>query len=456
MSTSGRLQLELPGERSVFSVSALNREARLILESGLGTVWVEGEISNLSRPSSGHMYWSLKDDRAQLRCAMFRQSNRRLGFELANGQQVLVRGRISLYEARGDFQLIADYVEESGEGELRRRFEALKRKLAAEGLFDAERKQALPRLPRRIGVVTSPTGAAIRDVLIALRRRFPAVRVLIYPTRVQGEGAAAEIASRLALADRRGDCDLLILTRGGGSLEDLWAFNEEAVARAVAAVETPIIVGVGHEVDFTIAEFAADLRAPTPSQAAELAVPNRQDFVAAVQRAAEQLRRAALRSIEQARSRAATLAHRLQRAHPGVALRTRQQRLDELEARLTRAVERRIAADKLRHGRLASRIRAASPRLRIATARDRWRRNDEKLRSAIASRLDRLTRRISLAERSLRSLSPVATLARGYAIVTRADDGTLLRDATAVEHGTGIAVRLARGHLTATVDDTEK
>lgn len=456
MSTSGRLELQLPGERSVFSVSALNREARLILESGLGTVWVEGEISNLSQPSSGHMYWSLKDGRAQLRCAMFRQSNLRLDFELANGQQVLVHGRISLYEARGDFQLIADYVEQSGEGELRLRFEALKRKLAGEGLFDAERKQALPRLPRRIGVVTSPTGAAIRDVLIALRRRFPAVRVLIYPTRVQGDGAAAEIASRLALADRRAECDLLILTRGGGSLEDLWAFNEEAVARAVAAVRTPIIVGVGHEVDFTIAEFVADLRAPTPSQAAELAVPNREDFGAAVERHAEQMRRAVLRSIEQARGRAMTLDHRLQRAHPGVALRTRQQRLDELEARLTRSVERRIAARKLQYGQIASRILAANPRLRIAAVRERWQRGREDLHRTLGLTLDRLVRRVSLAERALRSLSPIATLKRGYAIVSRVDDGTLLRDAATVQRGAGIAVRLARGHFTATVDEEQK
>ena len=241
--------LELPfQERRVLSVSGLNREARQIIEASLGTVWVEGEISNLSRPSSGHLYWSLKDAQAQIRCAMFRLSARALGFELANGRQVLVRGRVSLYEARGEFQLIVDSVEEAGEGLLRRRFEELKRKLAAEGLFDAARKRPLPKLPRRIGVITSPTGAALRDVLIALRRRFPATAVLVYPTSVQGAAAADEICRTLKLADRRADCDVLILTRGGGSLEDLWAFNEENVARAVAAVELPIIVGVGHEI----------------------------------------------------------------------------------------------------------------------------------------------------------------------------------------------------------------
>ena len=223
-------------------------------------VWVEGEISNLARPGSGHLYWSLKDAQSQVRCAMFRMAARGLGFELANGRQVLVRARASIYEARGEYQLVVDYAEEAGEGALRRKFEELKKRLAAEGLFDASRKIPLPKVPRRIGVVTSPTGAAVRDVLIALRRRFPATAVLVYPTQVQGAGAAEEIARTLALADKRADCDVLILTRGGGSLEDLWSFNEEVVARAVAAVKLPIIVGVGHEIDFTIADFVADLR----------------------------------------------------------------------------------------------------------------------------------------------------------------------------------------------------
>ncbi len=272
--------LQLPfEERRILSVSNLNREARRLVETGLGVVWVEGEISNLSRPSSGHFYWSLKDAEAQVRCAMFRLAARGLGFELANGQQVLLRARASLYEARGEYQLVVEYVEEAGIGVLRRRFEELKRKLAAEGLFDAARKRAIPKMPRRIGIITSQTGAALHDVLIALQRRFPLTSVLIYPTSVQGPGSAEEIVRTLALADRRADCDVLILTRGGGSLEDLWSFNEEIVARAVAAVELPIICAVGHEVDFTIAEFVADLRAPTPSQAAELAVPDQREWL---------------------------------------------------------------------------------------------------------------------------------------------------------------------------------
>ena len=283
------LELPLTPEREVFSVSALNRDARRIIESNFGVIWVEGEISNLARPSSGHMYWSLKDDNAQVRCAMFRQANRSLTFAPKNGLQVLARARVSLYETRGEFQLIVDFLEEAGEGLLRRRFEELKRKLAAEGLFETERKQQLPALPRRIGVVTSPSGAAVRDILSVLRRRFPWVQVVIYPTLVQGATAAYEIAQTLELADSRGDCDLLILARGGGSLEDLWSFNEEIVARAIAALDTPLISGVGHEIDFTIADFVADVRAPTPSGAAEIAVPDQAEWLAALAGTAQRL-----------------------------------------------------------------------------------------------------------------------------------------------------------------------
>ena len=269
-------------QRKVYTVAALNREARSVIEDNLGVVWVEGELSNLARPASGHMYWTLKDENAQLRCAMFRQHNRQLGFEPRNGQQLLARGRLSIYEARGDYQLIVEHAEPAGEGALRQRFEALLRKLSAEGLFDDIHKRPLPTLPARIGVVTSPSGAAIRDVLNVLGRRSPATRVLIYPTPVQGEGAAEQIAATLALANRRRDCDLLILARGGGSLEDLWAFNEEVVARALFDVDIPVIVGVGHEIDMTIADFVADRRAPTPSGAAEIAVPDQRELRAAL------------------------------------------------------------------------------------------------------------------------------------------------------------------------------
>ncbi len=444
--------LPFEDERSILSVTALNREARLIIESGLGRVWVEGEVSNVSRPSSGHMYFSLKDARAQVRCAMFRQENRRLSFRLENGQQIVARARVSLYEARGDFQLIVDTVEESGEGLLRRRFEELKTRLADEGLFDADRKRALPRLPARIGVVTSRTGAALRDVLISLRRRFPAVPVLVYPTSVQDEGAPAEITAALELADERADCDLIILTRGGGSLEDLWAFNDEAVARAVAAMSIPVVVGVGHEVDFTIADFVTDLRAPTPSQAAELAVPDGAELLETVMRHARQLARAVRRRVADVRGRHDALAHRLSRAHPGVILRTGQQRLDELELRAQRALVHTLEQRRRALERLAARVSHASPAHRLERLMQRYRACATALETAIRRGLERRAHRLRLAETSLRSLSPLATLERGYAIVAQRDDGRIVRDPGTAPPGTGLSIRLAEGTLEATVD----
>jgi exodeoxyribonuclease VII large subunit len=405
------LTLGLDAGAEILSVSELNREVRQLIEDSLGAVWVEGEISNLARPSSGHLYFSLKDERAQVRCAMFRQANRRLGFAAADGLQVLVRARVSLYEPRGDYQLIVDHMEEAGAGALRRRFEALKAKLAGEGLFDPDRKKDLPAIPERIGVITSPTGAALRDVLISLKRRFPVARVLIYPTRVQGDRAAAEIVAALELATRRAECDLLILTRGGGSLEDLWPFNEEIVARAVAAASIPIIVGVGHETDFTIAEFVADLRAPTPSQAAELAVPELGDYRERLLGIGQGLERYLRRRLRDDQKRLDALEHRLGRAHPGVTLRAKQQRVDELEGRIKRA---------------------------------------------LLQSLSQVGSRIKLIERGLVALSPLATLERGYSIVTRCSDGELVMRSDAVAKGDAIDVRLAAGSLEATVDAARK
>jgi exodeoxyribonuclease VII large subunit len=406
MALRSSLTLGLDGEREVLSVSALNRLVRQLIEDGLGMLWVEGEISNLARPSSGHMYFSLKDANAQVRCAMFRQSSRRLGFEPANGSQVLVRARVGLYEPRGDYQLIIEHMEQAGEGALRQRFEALKARLAAEGLFEPERKRPLPRIPSRVGVITSPTGAALRDVLIALRRRFPAIEVLIYPTLVQGDKAAPAIVAALQRASQRAECDLLILTRGGGSLEDLWPFNEESVARAIAASRIPVISGVGHETDFTIADFVADLRAPTPSQAAELAVPDRLAYVGRLSGVGSSLERFLRRRLREEQRLLDTLLHRLGRAHPGVIVRNTAQRLDEIETRLKRAVR-------------------------------------QALQAAVT--------RTKLIERGLESLSPLATLERGYAIVSRADDGSLVTHTDAVAAGVRIDIRLSRGELGATV-----
>ena len=281
-----------PNGRTVLSVTALNRRARQLLETHLPLIWVEGELSNLSCPASGHWYFTLKDEHAQVRAAMFRNRNQRIGRPPEPGQQVLVRGRISLYEQRGDYQLIVEHLELAGHGLLQKRFEEIRERLAAEGLFAAERKRPLPALPGCLGVITTPSGAAIHDILRVLRRRFPALPVYLYPAQVQGKAAPGDLVAAIELANRHDACDVLILARGGGSLEDLWSFNEERVARAIAASRIPIVCGVGHETDVTIADFAADLRAPTPSAAAELASPDSTELISGVLALQARLRRA--------------------------------------------------------------------------------------------------------------------------------------------------------------------
>ena len=447
--------LDEPADRLVYSVSALNREARLTVERQLGVVWVEGEISNLARPASGHLYWTLKDENAQLRCAMFPPAEPGVGFELGNGQQLLVRGRVGIYEARGEFQLVVEHAEPAGEGILRRRFEALKRKLAAEGLFEETRKRALPQMPMRIGVVTSPSGAAVRDVLTVLARRMPAARVLIYPTAVQGETAGEEIAATLALASRRRECDLLILTRGGGSLEDLWAFNEESVARALAAVEIPVIAGVGHEIDFTIADFVADRRAPTPSGAAELAVPDRRELAAALASTASRLAMSVRRELTHAMRTAETLAHRLERAHPGAQLQQLGQRIDDLDARLRRELAVTLGVRRARFDALVAALRAAAPKPQLARAKERHEWARRSLERAIAETVAARRNRIVAVSRALDAVSPLATLARGYAIASRREDGKALTDTDTLVEGTSVDVRLHRGRFAATVEAIE-
>ncbi|HKX98089.1 MAG TPA: exodeoxyribonuclease VII large subunit [Steroidobacteraceae bacterium] len=441
----------MDSRRDIYTVSRLNREARTLLESGLPSLWITGELSNLSRPASGHWYFSLKDEDAQVRCAMFRQRNLAVRVAPRDGMQVLLRARVGLYEARGEFQLVVDHLEEAGEGELRRRFEALKLKLAAEGLFDAARKRPLPRFPRRIGIVTSPTGAALRDVLHVLGRRFPAVPVLLYPVPVQGAGAAREIASMLAVADRRRDVDVLLLVRGGGSLEDLWAFNDEALARAIAAMGLPVVCGIGHEIDFTIADFVADLRAPTPSAAAEIAVPDAAACRDALGVTAGRLRSAAERDLRRRLDRLAQSLHRLGRLHPAQAVRQRMQRLDELQARALAAMRRQRRSRSDRLLRLAAELSAASPATRLASLRLRSTQAARRLAPSFRHGVALARGRLQAALRALHATSPLATIARGYAIVTRATDGAVVRDPAEAPAGTDIEARLARGSLKARV-----
>lgn len=439
--------------RDIYTPSRLNREARTLLERGLPALWLEGEISNLSRPSSGHWYFSLKDEAAQLRCAMFRQRNLLARFTPRDGSHVLVRGRVSLYEQRGDYQFIADYMEEAGEGALRQRFELLKVKLAAQGLFAIEHKRPLPRLPRRIGVITSPTGAAIRDVLHILRRRFCAIPVLLYPVQVQGGVAAAQIARTIRRASARAECDVLILVRGGGSLEDLWAFNEEGVARAIYDSAIPIVTGIGHEVDFTIADFVADVRAPTPSGAAELVVPDSSEWLRNVLRLTSRLTAALSRKLKTQQDRASWLIRRLAQLHPGVELRQRAQRLDDLEQRLIRALRADLGTRRRTLVQLATELRQHSPALRVANARRRLDSARASIETITRARVEQLAKRLAVAARTLDAVSPLATLERGYAIVTDSK-GTVITNAQDVRAGQLIDARLTQGSIRARIERT--
>jgi exodeoxyribonuclease VII large subunit len=441
-----------PSEADIFSVSRLNREARKLLESGLAKLWVAGELSNVARPASGHIYFTLKDDQAQIRCAMFRASNRGLKFRPANGTQVMVQARVSIYEARGDYQLIVDRMEESGEGLLRRKFEELKQQLDTAGLFAAEHKKPLPELPRSIGIVTSPTGAAVRDILHILKRRYPAADVIIYPTRVQGEGSAAEIANAIKLADKRAECDVMIVARGGGSLEDLWSFNEAEVAHAIYNCSLPIISGVGHEVDFTIADLVADVRAPTPSGAAELVVPEREELLRILasleQRATLSLKR--LREVQQLLLK--QLDERLQRVHPGAVLDQLRLRTDDLSKRLIEGTAQQIAEQQAEHRRFSQRLNNAAPLDRLAHLSIRLNAQRRELGSEIRRIIETYSSRTAIAASSLHAVSPLATLDRGYAIVSDSKTGTVVINADAVQPGDQIKARLASGQVEATVD----
>ena len=444
--------MELAANRDIYSVSRLNREVRVLLERGFGSLWLEAEISNLARPSSGHWYFSLKDAGAQVRCCMFRQRNVLCAFAAKDGQKVLVRARIGLYEPRGEYQLVIDHMEDAGLGALKRQFEELSAKLAAEGLFAPERKRALPMIPKRIGVITSPTGAAIRDILHVLSRRFAAVPVLIYPVAVQGAAAAAEIAAAIRLAGMRAECDVLILARGGGSLEDLWAFNDEALARAIVACPIPIVSGIGHEIDFTIADFAADVRAPTPSAAAEIAVPDGEEWLATLNRLAQRLRRGLTRRVEAQRERLRWLVGRAALVSPSARLAQQTQRLDDLEQRLSRALRQILADRRSLLGERRSRLWQLSPAARVRSTAARQAALFARLRAATLAQLHHARERFSPLVRTLNAVSPLATLDRGYAIVSHA--GGILRNASDAAPGTIIEARLAVGKLRAKVEES--
>ena len=441
-----------PPERDIYTVSRLNREVRTLLERGFGALWLEAEISNFAKPASGHWYFSLKDAAAQVRCAMFRQRNMLATLTPRDGQKVLVRARIGLYEPRGEFQLIIDHIEDAGLGALRRQYEELLAKLAAEGLFEASRKRPLPRLPRRIGVITSPTGAAIRDILQVLARRFAAIPVLIYPVPVQGAQAAGEIVAALKLAAERRECDVLILARGGGSLEDLWAFNDEALARAIVHSPIPVISGVGHEVDTTIADFAADVRAPTPSAAAEMVVPDGEEWLRALRAFGLRLAQGMERRLQQDRKALEWLSHRAAQVSPAARLTDQMQRLDELEQRLARALRQRVSDLRGTFIEARSRLWGASPAILLRDGAARRADLIARLKAAQRALLQRWRERLLPLIRTLQAVSPLATLDRGYAIVSL-PGGVILRHARDAPKGTLIEARLGKGTIVARVED---
>ncbi|NEX22925.1 exodeoxyribonuclease VII large subunit [Thiorhodococcus mannitoliphagus] len=441
--------------RDIYSVARLTSEVRAVLDGSFPLLWVRGEISNLAQPASGHIYFSLKDEAAQVRCAMFRSKRILLPFRPENGQQVLVRVRVTLYEPRGDFQLVVEHMEPGGEGALRLAFEQLKQKLAREGLFDEATKQPTPSFPRQVGVITSPSGAAVRDVLTVLGRRFAALPVIIYPAQVQGEAAPAALIAALEIANLRAECDVLILARGGGSLEDMSAFNDEGLARAIRASKIPVVSGVGHEIDITIADLAADRRAATPSAAAELVAPSAEHLRQGVLALSARLMGAQQRKLAGSRQRLTAVTRHLALLHPSARLQQQAQRLDRAELRLRALIAERVARSRRRLQPLMDRLAASSPdrrieraQLSLASLQLRLSRSQKEL---LAHRRERLLRAVA----GLDARSPLGTLTRGYAIVTKLPEGEIVRDSAQVAPGDRVRARVAGGTFEAVVREDE-
>ena len=447
-------QTPKPPATGIYTVSGLARVVRGLLEDAFPQVSVEGEISNLARPASGHLYFSLKDTSSQIRCAMFRGRGRLLRFTPQNGQQVVVSGRISLYTARGDFQLIAERMEAAGEGDLRRAFEELKLRLEQEGLFAASRKSTIPRFPRRPALITSASGAALRDVLQVAARRSPATPLLLIPVTVQGARAVPEIVSAISRANDSGLCDVLLLTRGGGSLEDLQAFNDESVARAISASRLPVVTGVGHETDFTIADFVADLRAPTPSAAAELITPDRRHWLQTVSAVEHRLRTATRKYLHDQAQALDWLERHLNTQHPGKRLLRHRERLRALGENLQRGWRFTTQGSESRLQTLAHRLERVSPQGRIQQWSARHREMEARLVHAFTAAQGQHARRLELAGRGLDAVSPLSTLQRGYAVITREADAKLVTQADQVAPGERIRARLANGVLICNVEET--
>ncbi|ENB4356579.1 exodeoxyribonuclease VII large subunit [Vibrio cholerae] len=437
--------------RNIYTVSRLNSEVRLLLENEMGIVWLVGEISNFSAPVSGHWYLTLKDSQAQVKCAMFKGNNRLVNFKPQNGQQVLVKARLSLYEPRGDYQIILESMQPEGDGRLQQQFEQLKMQLAAEGLFAQTRKKPLPENPRCVGIITSRTGAALHDILHVLKRRDPNLPVVIYPTLVQGEEAVIQIAQAIGRANTRAECDVLIVGRGGGSLEDLWCFNHEIVARTIAASEIPIISAVGHEIDVTIADFVADVRAPTPSAAAELVSRDHRHKQQVLHQWQAKLASTMRHYLAQQETQFARLQHKLDKQHPQTRLERQQQQLDELSLRLEQKMQQRLATQQQRWDRLSHKIELHSPIHLIRQQRFNLIQQEQRINQSIQRYLIQSRHQLALLSEKLDAVSPLATLARGYS-VTRTTQGELVRQSAQVKPGDTLVTQLMDGEILSTVN----
>lgn len=423
-------KMQNPVSPAAMTVSELNRQTKHLLEVSFSRLWVMGEISNFARPSSGHWYFTLKDDKAQVRCAMFKNRTIGIRFQPKNGDMVLLEAKASLYEGRGEYQLIGESMQAAGEGALQREFEKLKSLLQAEGLFAAEHKKTLPVAPRIIGVITSPTGAAVHDILSVTKRRFPGTRIYLLPVQVQGSVAGKEVCAAIELANRHSLCDVLIVGRGGGSLEDLWAFNEERVARAIFASEIPVVSAVGHETDFTIADFVADYRAPTPSAAAERLTPDQMELIQRLDNLEIRLQRLMRKHLQDQNDRVLALVSRLKT--PAKLLQEQEKRLNEIQSRLQREIRLLLNTKQSQLDTVTNRLKTQAPKRQLHLISENLCIINSRLNKAIASQLELSQQKFAFLARQLHTLSPLNTIARGYSIL-RTEDGTVIGQAAQLE-----------------------
>lgn len=438
-------------QEHVYSISELNDGVASMLTKTFGVIWVEGEISNLMRSAAGHVYFSLKDENSSVRCAMFRMQNQSLGFSLEDGMQILAKAKVGLYKQRGEFQLIIEYAEESGEGILRQRYEILKQSLQSEGLFDETNKSVLPKIPKSIGIVTSPKGAAVQDILKTIKRLFPLVNIIIYPTLVQGKDATKQIAKAIDTANIRKECDTLIVARGGGSLEDLWCFNEEIVARSIFNSNIPIITGIGHETDITIADLVSDLRAATPTAAAEMALPNTTEIISFIDRIADDLAQLIEYKINEFKHQLNSSSLRMQANHPQSKLQLNLQKLDLINEKMRSLPIMKLNDLDTDYRTSFSRLMASNPVNQIESRKQNLKLKEMGLFNAMNSLIENRSHRFSVIAAQLESTSPLQALSRGYALVTSENDKSF-KSIKNIKPGMAIKTKLSDGSFTSTVN----